>query len=156
MAFIWIYFLEKNGEKYKMKKQTKWILIITIAILLIAIVSIYIFYYYESDETSIELDNFKDMAKNAICADITNNLFAIDNKMVFWMVEGNCPDASYTYTLYGMNPDEIYCKKYDSIAGPQEQCNNVDYQEIFQIITDNLDTDNLGLDENYKVTEVNF
>jgi uncharacterized protein YpmB len=138
-----------------MENKTKWIIIITI-IILIAVVSIFILYFYETDETSIELDNFKDIARNATCSDITNNLFVIDNKMVFWVVEGNCPDASYTYTLYGNNPDEIYCKKYDSIAGPQEQCNNEDYQEIFQIITDNLDNDNLGLDENYKVTKVNF
>ena len=138
-----------------MENKTKWIIIITILIL-IAAVSIFILYFYETDETSIELDNFRDIARNATCADITNNLFVIDNKMVFWVVEGNCPDASYTYTLYGDNPDEIYCKKYDSIAGPQEQCNNEDYQEIFQIITDNLDNGNLGLDENYKVIKVNF
>ena len=138
-----------------MENKTKLIIIITI-IILIAAVSIFILYFYETDETSIELDNFKDIARNATCSDITNNLFVIDNKMVFWVVEGNCPDASYTYTLYGNNPDDIYCKKYDSIAGPQEQCNNEDYQEIFQIIIDNLDNDNLGLDENYKVTKVNF
>jgi uncharacterized protein YpmB len=139
-----------------MDNKTKWIIITLIAIILIAVVSIYVFYYNELDETSLELDNFKDIARNASCADITNNLFVIDNKMVFWVVEGNCLDASYTYTLYGNSSDEIYCKKYDSIAGPQEQCNNVDYQEIFQIITENLENDNLGLDENFKVTEVNF
>jgi hypothetical protein len=139
-----------------MENKTKWTLIITIAIILIAAVSIVILYFYETDETSLELNVFKDIARDATCADITNNLFVIDNKMVFWVVEGNCPDASYTYTLYGKSPDEIYCKKYDSIAGPQEQCNNEDYQEIFQIITYNLDDDNLGLDEDYKVTEINF
>jgi hypothetical protein len=139
-----------------MENKIKWILIIAIVIILISAVSIFILYFYETDETSIELDYFKDIARNAICADITNNLFVIDNEMVFWVVEGNCPDASYTFTLYGNNPDDIYCKKYDSIAGPQEQCNNEDYQEIFQIITDNLDNDNLGLDKNYKVTKVNF
>jgi uncharacterized protein YpmB len=139
-----------------MVNKTKWTIIITIAIILIAAIIIFILYFYKTDETSIELDNFKDIARNATCADITNNLFIIDNKMVFWVVEGNCPDASYTYTLYGKSPDEIYCKKYDSIAGPQEKCNNDDYQEIFQIITDNLDANNLGLDENYKVTEVNI
>ena len=131
-------------------------MIITIVIILIAAMSIFILYFYETDETSLELNKFKDIARNASCADITNNLFVIDNKIVFWVVEGKCPDASYTYTLYGENPNEIYCKKYDSIAGPQEQCNNEDYQEIFQIITDKLGTDNLGLDETYKVTTVNF
>ncbi len=139
-----------------MVNKTKWTLIITIAIIIIAAMSIFIFFFYETDETSIELDNFKDMARNATCADITNKLFIIDNKMVFWVVEGNCPDASYTYTLYGKSPEEIFCKKYDSIAGSQEKCNNDDYQEIFQKITDNFDTNNLGLDENHKVTEVNI
>ena len=138
-----------------MENKTKLILLITIIIILIAAGSIFIFYFYETDETSIELDDFKDIARNAICADITNNLFVIDNEMVFWVVEGNCPDASYTYTLYGDNPDEIYCKKFDSIAGPQEQCNNEDYQEIFYTIINNLNDDNLGL-ESIRVSEVNF
>ena len=139
-----------------MINKTKSIIIISIVVILFIIVGIYIIYFYETDESFIELNIFKNMAKNASCADITNKLFVIDNQMVFWSVEGNCPDASYTYTLYGRNPDEILCKKFDSIAGPQQRCNNKDYQEIFQIIIDNLDADNLGLDNNHKVTEINF
>ncbi|MFE3846170.1 hypothetical protein ACFL1L_04865, partial [Thermoplasmatota archaeon] len=116
----------------------------------------YLIYFYETDETAIKFDVFKNMAKNTTCADITNKLFIIDNQIVFWTVEGNCPDASYSYTLFGNNPDKILCKRYDSIAGPQEQCNNDNYQEIFQIIIDNIDADNLGLDAYHKVSEISF
>ncbi|MFE3845420.1 hypothetical protein ACFL1L_00980 [Thermoplasmatota archaeon] len=137
-----------------MIKKTKWILITAVVIILFSIAGIYIIYVYETDETSIELDVFRDMAKNASCSDIANKLFVIDNQMVFWIIEGNCPDASYSYTLFGNNPDEILCKKFDSIAGPQEQCLNDDSQEIFQIIIDNIDADNLGLNTNYKITEI--
>ena len=139
-----------------MINKTKPIIFITIIIILLIIVSIYLIYFYEKDETAIEFDVFKNMARNTTCADITNKLFIIDNQILFWVVEGNCPDASYSYTLFGNNPDEILCKRYDSIAGPQEQCNNDNYLEIFQIIVDNIDADNLGLDATQKVSEISF
>ena len=118
------------------------------------IVGYYSFNLSEKEETSIELNIFRNIARNATCADITNKLFLIDNQMVFWITEGNCADASYAYTLFGSNPDEIVCKRFDSIAGPQEQCNDEYFLDIFLIIIDNLDADNLGLDGNYKITEV--
>ena len=140
-----------------MIKKTKWIIIIvTITVILFATIGFYAIYFYETDETSIEFDVFKNMARNTTCADITNKLFIIDNQILFWVVEGNCPDASYLYTLFGNNPDEILCKRYDSIAGPQEQCNNDNYRDIFQIIIDNIDADNLGLDATHKVSEISF
>ena len=139
-----------------MISKTKSIIFIAIIVILFVIVGIYLIYFYETDETSIEFDVFKNMARNTTCADITNKLFIIDNQILFWVVEGNCPDASYSYTLFGNNPDEILCKRYDSIVGPQEQCNNDNYQEIFQIIIDNIDTDNLGLDATHKVSEISF
>jgi len=136
--------------------KTKWAIIAVVIVILFAIIGIYIIYFYETDETSIELDVFRNMASNATCSDISNKLFVIDNQMVFWAIEGNCPDASYEYTLYGINPDEIICKKFDSIAGPQEQCNDKEYQEIFQIIIDNIDTNDLGLGVNHIVSEIYF
>lgn len=137
-----------------MIRKTRLLLISLVAIILFALVCVYIFYFYESDGTSIELDEFQNMAINATCSDIANKLFVIDNQLVFWIVEGNCPDASYSYTLFGNNPDEILCKKFDSIAGPQEQCFNESYQDIFQIMIDNIYSDDLGLDPNHKITEI--
>jgi len=139
-----------------MIKKTKWIIIAALVIILFSIICIYIIYFDKADETSIELDVFRDMAKNETCSDITNKLFLIDNKNVFWIVEGNCPDASYSYTLFGRTPDEIICKLYDSIAGPQEQCFDNNFQEIFQIIVDNINADDLGLGYNHKIAEIKF
>jgi len=138
-----------------MIKKTKWIIIIvTIAVILFATIGIYAMYFFEKEEISIELDIFKNLARNATCSDITNELFVIDNQMVFWITEGNCPDASYVYTLFGSNPNEILCKRYDSIAGPQEKCYKEDFHYIFQIIIDNPNDDNLGLDQNHQVTKI--
>jgi hypothetical protein len=140
-----------------MIKKTKWmIIIVTIAVILFAIVGIYAIYFSETEEISIELDDFRNVASNATCADITNELFVIDNQIVFWAIEGNCLDASYAYTLFGNTPNEILCKRYDSIAGPREQYYDEGYQEIFQIIIDNLNADDLGLGGNHKVTEILF
>ena len=140
-----------------MMKKTEWIIIIvSIAVILFAIVGIYAIYFSETEEISIELDDFRNVATNATCADITNELFVIDNQIVFWATEGNCPDASYAYTLFGSTPKEILCKRYDSIAGPQEQYYDEGYQEIFQSIINNLNADDLGLEGNHKVTEILF
>ena len=139
-----------------MIKRTKWIIIVALVVILFSIIGIYIMYFYETDETSIELNVFRDMANNATCSDITNKLFLIDNKNVFWIVEGNCPDASYSYTLFGTTPEDIICKLYDSIAGPQEQCFDNNFQEIFQIIVDNINSDDLGLGNNHEISEIIF
>jgi hypothetical protein len=139
-----------------MIKNIRLIIIIVIVLILFVISGTLIVYFKETDKTSIGLDVFKNMASNATCSDITNKLFVIDNQMVFWITEGICPDASYVYTLFGITPDEVLCKRFDSIAGPQEQCNDEDFREIFQIIVDNLDADDLGLDVNHIVTEVLF
>ena len=114
-----------------MIKNTKWIIfIITMIVIFFIIVGYYSFNLSEKEETSIELNIFRNIARNATCADITNKLFLIDNQMVFWITEGNCADASYAYTLFGSNPDEIVCKRFDSIAGPQEQCNDEYFLDI--------------------------
>lgn len=140
-----------------MIKTTKRIIfIIPIIVILFAILSIYLLYFYNTDENSIDMDVFRNMASNATCSDINNKLFIIDNQLVFWVKEGNCADASYEYTLFGSNTNEIICKKFDSIIGPQEQCFDDEFQEMFQILIDNLDADDLGLDTNHKITEIIF
>ena len=139
-----------------MKNKIKSIITIAVIVILLIIIGVYIFYFYETDKTPIDLDNFRDMANNASCADVTNKLFVIDNQMVFWVVEGNCPDASYSYTLFGSTPDKILCKKFDSITGPQEQCFDNDFQDLFLTIIDNIGVNDLGLGAYHTVTEINF
>jgi hypothetical protein len=128
--------------------------VISLIILLFLILLFYVF--YQGDELSINIDDFKDLALNANCADKTNDLFIIDNKMVLWIVEGNCSDASYSYTLFGNNSNIILCKEFDTIAGPRRECYNDGYKDIFQIIIENINTDNFGLGSNYKVKKILF
>ncbi len=137
--------------------KLKSIIITSLMIIIFLItIGIYLIYFNEKDENSIDYNIFKNMAKNTTCADIKNKLYDIDNQIVFWAVEGNCPDASYSYTLFGKTPEEIICERYDSIAGPIQDCNDESYMNIFQIIIDNLDSDNLGLNGTHKVTEISF
>ena len=70
-------------------------------------------------------------AKSQTCADKANKAYLIQKKMVFTAREGNCPDNSYFFGLYGNTPQEVFCTSHDSIAGPMEKCENPAYQEIF-------------------------
>jgi len=136
-----------------MEKKMLYVVIFVI-ILLFLILLFYVF--HEKDKISINKDDFKDLALNANCADKTNDLFIIDNKMVLWIVEGNCSDASYSYTLFGNNTSIILCKEFDTIAGPKRECFNDDYKDIFQIIIENIDTNDFGLGLNHKVEKILF
>lgn len=109
-------------------------------------------YNFYSNEPEINLDFFREMAENETsCSDIRNELYLIDENLVFWIVEGSCSDASYSYTLFGENPQKILCKVFDSIAGPQEICNDEKYLEIFNVLTSKIDVYNFGLDDTHKV-----
>ena len=137
-----------------MEKKILYVVISVIILLLFLILLFYVF--FEKDEVSINIDDFKDLALNANCADQINDLFIIDNKLVLWIVEGNCSDASYSYTLFGNNTDIILCKEYDTIAGPKRECFDDDYKDIFQMIIENINTDDFGLGINHKVEKILF
>ena len=115
--------------------KIKLMLLIPFIAILCSIFIIILDYNYKPDDTSIDLDIFKNLAKNSTCSDIANKLFTIDNQIVFWRKEGSCSDASYSYILFGNNPNEVLCEKFDSIAGPQIVCNNENYKGIFYTIT---------------------
>jgi hypothetical protein len=133
-----------------MKLIIKYISIIAIVILCIGVIYTYNSFNIDSE---INLDNFNEMAKNeTTCSDIRNELYLINDNLVFWIVEGSCSDASYSYTLFEDKPETVLCKVFDSIAGPQEFCNNEEYQDLFNILTDNIDNENFGLNNNYKIT----
>ena len=106
--------------------------------------------------SSFDLEPFIDVARDAACADITNRLFLVDDQMVFWDTAGNCADASYAHALYGTTPDHILCTLHDSIAGPQQQCQDEQYRELFETITSNLDAPDLGLGVGHTVAEISF
>jgi len=102
---------------------------------------------------AINLTSFKAMAQQANCADMRNDLYVIDNQMVFWAKEGACPDASYSYILYGKNTQSIFCTRGDSIAGPMMHCYNTSYQSIFQTIVNNKSKKDLGLGPSHTVQQ---
>lgn len=103
--------------------------------------------------TDIELSFFIKMAENKTdCSDIRNELYLINDDIVFWIVEGSCSDASYSYTLYQDNTENILCQLFDSIAGPQEICNE-EFQDLFRILTNNIDVKDFGIGKSYSITQ---
>jgi hypothetical protein len=115
------------------------------------------FFSLRRESSAVDLAPFKEMATNSPCADIRNRLFLIDDQLVFWDVAGNCADASYSETLYyGSSPDQVLCSFHDSIAGPMKDCEDEQYQELFDTITENRDAPDLGLGEAHTVQTVPF
>jgi hypothetical protein len=105
--------------------------------------------------SGIDLEPFKEQARTADCADITNRIFVIDGQMVFWDVAGNCADGSYSRTLYGTAVDEVLCQVHDSIAGPAGDCQEA-HRALFDTITENLDKPDLGLGPEHTVQGIPF
>ncbi len=104
-------------------------------------------------DVNIDLDPFVIMAANASCADKANRLYLIDEKLVFWVVEGSCSDASFNYRLFYKNPENVVCYTQDSIAGPQSKCLEK-YQQLFATVVANLDESDLGLGVDYEVKQI--
>ena len=102
---------------------------------------------------NIDLDPFIIMVENATCADKVNQLYLIDEELVFWAVEGNCSDASFNYRLFDKTPENIACYTQDSIAGPQSKCLEK-YQSLFDTIIANLGKSDLGLGADHKVKQL--
>lgn len=109
------------------------------------------------DPPPLDLEPFRELARNASCADVRNRLFLIDGYLVFWDQESRCADAAYTYTLYGRTVSRRVCISNDSIAGPQEHCETAGrLSELFHIIVQNLDKPDLGLGTQHTVEPVEF
>lgn len=103
---------------------------------------------------TVTISSFTAMTANAACADVRNDLYLIDGKLVFWVRTGKCPDAAYAYILYGQTPQEKLCSYTDSIAGPQESCLEASYQELFSSMIHAVDDQQLGLDSSHTVAKV--
>ncbi|MBI4708359.1 MAG: hypothetical protein HY761_10635 [Candidatus Omnitrophica bacterium] len=101
-----------------------------------------------------DIEAFKAQARRALCSDLINRLFLIDNKLVFWQVEGNCPDAGYGLTLYDKKTHQILCSEHETIAGPRITINDENYRQLFYTINQNLENPNLGLSSDHRVEEI--
>jgi len=106
--------------------------------------------------SGVDLGPFRKMARAGACADIRNNLFLIDDQLVFWDRAGECSDAAYAQSLYGGSFGESLCVFHDSIAGPVRSCSDPAYEGLFDTITANLDKPDLGLGSEHTVVEVQF
>lgn len=104
--------------------------------------------------SEIDLDEFRELARNALCDNIRNQLFVIDNTLVFWAVEGTCSDFAHQYYLYDKNPQTLLCSLTDNIAGPKYQCNDENYRSLFNIVRNNLTVQDLGLGTDHQVRRV--
>jgi hypothetical protein len=106
-------------------------------------------------ETGIMIDSFLSMSRNhTTCSDIRNDLYVIDNTTVFWVTEGNCADARYSFTLFGATPQDILCSLSDSIAGPRANYYNESYRDLFDILTTHSTDADLGLGSSHHVIKV--
>lgn len=107
-------------------------------------------------EMDSDLEIFKSQARSAMCSDLKNRLFLIDNKLVFWQVEGNCPDGGYGLILYDKSSHQILCSERESIGGPRITINDDTYKQLFDTITQNLEKSNLGLSPDHNVEEISL
>jgi len=94
---------------------------------------------------------FIDNARNAVCADVRNRLFVIDDRLVFWDRAGSCPDNAYGATLFGDTVTDVLCYFGDSIAGPMKRCPVTGYEAMFATMTTHSDDPGLGLGPEHSV-----
>jgi len=80
---------------------------------------------------AIDMAPFIAQARKASCSSIRNSLTILDCSMILWQVQGNCSDASYSYTLFGTSVDEVLCSYSDSIAGPRSVSNSAICASLF-------------------------
>lgn len=73
-------------------------------------------------------------AIEAHCADTRNDLYVVDDTLVFAAREGQCADAAYAYILYGPTPDKVLCTANDSMGGAEKFCKESKYQGLFDTI----------------------
>ena len=94
---------------------------------------------------------FIKMAKESPCHQTRNQLYLIDNSVVFWDRIGNCPDNAHEQTLFGASPDTVLITSRDSIAGPRTTVNDEKYRAMFDTIMANREVAGLGLGSAHKV-----
>jgi hypothetical protein len=103
-----------------------------------------------------DIEPFIEYAEASDCTDIRNRLFIIDDELVLWDRAGSCPDNSYEVQLFRESLDDLLCETYDSIAGPQTYIYDEDYRDLFEVILDNIEDENLDLGDDHLVEEVFF
>jgi len=110
-----------------------------------------------SVKQNIDLEPFKALARSSSCADKSNRLFLIDDRLVFWDRDSRCADAAYAHVLYAGRVDRVVCDLHDSIAGPQRSCEDSGADaKLFDIMVENLEAMDLGLGPEHTVRPIEF
>lgn len=109
----------------------------------------------DGETPSVARDAFVAMASSSSCANLRNQLFVIDEQMVFWDKAGTCADAGYAQILFGATPQQELCSRMDSIAGPRQHCPQTQHASLFATITQNLDKPDLGLGAGHRIERLN-
>ena len=112
----------------------------------------------EPPASAVNVAPFIAMARAAECTEVSNRLFVIDQRSVFWDRRGvSCIDGLYSLTLYGSTPDVILCERHDAIGGGNvTNCPDESYRGMFETMRANLDQPDLGLGSAHSVQTVPF
>jgi len=96
---------------------------------------------------------FVDLVNNRDCNELASDLFVVDGKYVFANVVGNCPDASYSASLYALTPGQPLCSIGDSIGGPVRSCSDASVSALFDTIYAHRYVSDLGLGSAHTVSK---
>lgn len=157
LLLTWVF---RHRLPVKKRKYDRWILIAGVSLIILNMGYLkfvdYLHYKWVLKNTNhgIAIAGFKKLANDTKCADQKNSFYAIDGTFVFWIREGNCPDNSYSYTLFGSNATEALCTISDSIAGPRRSCADKNSEQMFETIIDNVNRNDLGLGDSHKVWKI--
>lgn len=131
--------------------KSKSVLIISLVIILIFIIGIYMFSLFKPkldpelqilEQKGIPISSLIDKMSDDVFPN--QKFFLIDNSLIFVERSGFASDYSFHHVLLDKNQKEL-CSFADNFAGPQLQCEDTSKKEIFEIITKNLNKENLGL-----------
>ena len=103
-----------------------------------------------------DLGPFREMARNAECADLRNQLFLVDGRLVFWCTASDCSDASHLCVLFACTVDQVLCESHDSVGGSETHYYDTRYRDMFDIMMYNLDRPDFGLGPRHEVIGVPF
>ena len=107
-------------------------------------------------ETCVDMASFQEVAREASCADLRNELFMIDGHLVFWQTESTCGDASWYRALFGCRPEEMLCRDWDTFSGPMREYSDSSYVGLFETILANRYRRDLGLGCRHEVKPIEF
>ena len=92
--------------------------------------------------------------ERTLCTELRNDLYVIDQVLIFHVVSGRCHDAAYSEVLLGSTPDDVLCVHHDSIGGPILRCPVPSYQDMFEVMARHLDQADFGLGHGHSVDQI--